>query len=370
MFIVIPAYRPDDSIFNVIGRIRNETDRFVIVDDGSGFEYASVFRRLEKEYPKNLTVIHHSINRGKGHALKSAFEYISGLCGEDDGVLTIDCDRIDLAENAERVAEAWRSDPDSFVIGSCRYSGKVPVNSKYSNSITRSVFAITTGVRVYDTQSGLRAFSVRLIPEFLKIKGERYDFDIAQLLYAVKQHIDIKEVPIETVFTPGNRSSHFHVFRDSWLIYRMIFVFMLSSFSCFLIDYSLLLTLAGVFKRLPSAVLAAPAEYRLPVFGMQVDTHLLALVIARSVSSFCNFLLNRKVVFKTSSRTVLLRYYAVVIGILLANHGLLSLITTSEGLPLWIGQLVVQAVLYPINFLLQRKFVFPVKGGAKKGTDA
>ena len=361
MFIVIPAYRPDEKLFGVIDGLASGDDRFIVVDDGSGAAYAGIFRRLEKEY-SGVTVIRHCLNRGKGRALKTAFEYISGICREDDGILTIDADGQHLTRDALTVMSAWKNDPDAFIIGSRHFSGHVPFRSRWGNAITRSVFAVTSGVRVYDTQSGLRAFSVKRIKDFLEIKGERYDYEIAELLFAAKQHIKIIEAPINTVYIAGNRSSHFRLFKDSWIIYKMIFLFMLSSFSCFLIDYSLLLILASVFKSLPQAVETAPGMFALPVFGLMADTHLVALIIARAVSSFVNFLLNMRVVFKTSNRTALIRFYTVIIGMLIANYGLLALVADSKGMPLWIAQLVVQAVLYPFSFILQRKFVFPDRG--------
>ena len=360
MFIVIPAYRPDDKLFGVIDGLTCSENRFIVVDDGSGPAYASIFRRLKKEYGDNVTVIHQSLNRGKGHALKTAFEYVESVCGENDGILTIDADSLHRVEEAKTLISEWEKAPDAFYIGSCSFGKKLPLRDRFGSSVTRSVFAITTGVRISDTESGLRAFSVKLIPDLLKIKGEHYDFEIAELLYAVKERIKITEIPFGTEYAPGYHRKHFR-FKDSWQIYKMIFVFMLSSFSCFLIDYSLLLILAGVFKRLPGAVEVAENEYRLRMLGTQVDTHLLALIIARIISSFCNYLLNRKVVFKTSSRAALVRFYIVIIGLLLANYALLSLVTTANGLPLWIAQLVVQAVLYPLSFILQRKFVFPDK---------
>lgn len=360
MFVVIPAYRPDVRLHNLIEGLNEEDVRFVVVDDGSGVSFASVFRRIEKDFD-NVTVIRHSLNRGKGHALKSAFDYISRICKPRDGVLTIDADGERFIENAKRVAAAWREDPSSFVIGSRLIRGKVPFKSRFLTGVTKSFFAITTGVRVNDILSGVRAFSVDLIPELMKQRGERYDFEIAELLYAAQNHITIKEIPFETEYVSDSRSAHFRLFRDSWLIYKMIFVFMLSSFSCFVIDYSLLLILAGVFKSLRSAVETSPGEYSLPVFGLPVDTHLLALIIARTISSFVNFLLNRKVVFKTGSNAAIIRFYAVIVGLLIANYGLLAIVATQDGLPLWIAQLVVQAVLYPFSFILQRKFVFPEK---------
>ncbi|MBO4563096.1 MAG: bifunctional glycosyltransferase family 2/GtrA family protein [Clostridia bacterium] len=365
MFAVIPAYRPDEKLFEVIEGLSGEDVNFIVVDDGSGAAYAPIFDRLEKEYGGRVTVLRLNLNCGKGHALKEGFAYIAGICSEDDGVLTIDADLTHMLDGAKRVMEAWRNDPDSLVIASRHFTNKVPFKNRFGLSITRSVFAVTSGVRLHETQSGLRAFSVRLIPEMIKIGGERYDYEIAQLMFAAKEQINILEVPVETEFTGGTRSSQFILFKDSWLIFRMIIVFMLSSFSCFLIDYCLLLILATVFKNSPAAVKIAEGEYRLRMFGMLVDTHMIALIIARAVSSFCNFILNRKVVFKTGSRAAIVRFYIVILGLLAANYGLLALVANEKGFPLWLAQLVVQAVLYPMSFILQRKFVFPDKGKLK-----
>lgn len=368
MFIVIPAYCPDEKIFGVIEGLSGEDRRFVVVDDGSGMDYASVFRRIEKEYGDRAVVLHHSINRGKGRALKTAFEYVSHICCDDDGILTVDADGQHLAPDAENVIKAWGNDKECLVIGSRHFNGKVPFHNKAGNAISRSIFAITTGVRIWDTQTGLRAFSAKLIPDLLEVKGERYEYEMAQLLYATKHHVGILEVTINTVYIAGNKSSHFRIFRDTFLINKMIFVFMLASFSCFVVDYSLLLGLVSVFNHLPSTKELWPGEYRMPLFGMMVDTHLVALIIARGTSSFLNFMLNRKIVFKTGSMARIFRFYIVIIGLMLANYGLLTLVATSNTFPLWIAQLVIQASLYPFSFILQRKFVFPDKNRRKTKT--
>ena len=123
MFIVIPAYRPDDRLIKIIDGLSAEGRRFIVVDDGSGPQYAPVFRRLEKEYQENVTVIHHGLNRGKGHALKTAFAFIRDISDQPDGILTIDADSDRFISNAEEVISAWEASPDSFVIGSRHRTG-------------------------------------------------------------------------------------------------------------------------------------------------------------------------------------------------------------------------------------------------------
>ena len=93
-----------------------------------------------------------------------------------------------------------------------------------------------------------------------------------------------------------------------------------------------------------------------------LEPKLPALVIARIVSSLLNYVLNRKVVFGSGSKSSILKYYIVAAVVLAANYGLLSLFTMV--MPTWVAQILDQAILYPINFVIQRKFVFREKSRA------
>ena len=136
------------------------------------------------------------------------------------------------------------------MLGSRRFTGNVPWRSLTGNAITRAVFRVSTGVSVYDTQTGLRAFAVSRIPMMLEMRGERYEYEINVLLYATRQHVPIREVTIETVYIEDNASSHFHPLRDSWRIYKMILLFAASSMTSALVDYVLVLALSALFAGL------------------------------------------------------------------------------------------------------------------------
>jgi exopolysaccharide biosynthesis protein len=90
-----------------------------------------------------------------------------------------------------------------------------------------------------DTQTGLRAFDMSLVPLLLDIRGERYEYEMNMLLDFARMGVPIRETRIETVYIKGNSTSHFHVLRDSAMIYGEIFKFAASSFTGFVVDYSL-----------------------------------------------------------------------------------------------------------------------------------
>ncbi len=363
MYVVIPAYMPDEKLLGVVEGLKNKGLRFVIVDDGSGEDFREIFDRLERENPDDLVLLRHEVNLGKGRAMKTAFEYLYEHADHEDGLVTVDADGQHLPADVEKVISTWELYPESLVLGSRHFTGNVPFRSKFGNTMTRIVFAVATGVRVFDTQTGLRAFAISSIPEMLKLKGDRYDYEMSQLLYATKERMSIVEAPIETVYIAGNKSSHYKVLKDSLRISKMIFFFMLASFLSFLLDYGTVLGSTAIMGTFASAVRYENGITCLPVFGKMVDTHLIALILGRMLGSTCNFLLNRNVVFRTGSKRTIIKYACVIIILLAANFLLLTLLTKAQNpMPLWIAQLVVQAVLYPVNFMLQRKFVFRNKG--------
>lgn len=61
------------------------------------------------------------------------------------------------------------------MLGSRSFAAHVPLRSRFGNSLTRYIFALVTGAKLADTQTGLRAFPRNLLPELLALSGERYE---------------------------------------------------------------------------------------------------------------------------------------------------------------------------------------------------
>ena len=148
MIVVIPAYQPDEKLAALVSELRQRTDyAIVIVNDGSSEDRLPLFARLEAD----AVVLRHDVNRGKGRALKTAFSYIREHYPESEGVVTVDADGQHLVPDIVRVCEDWAAHPQALVLGSRRFTGDVPFKSRAGNAITRKVFHISTGVKVFDT---------------------------------------------------------------------------------------------------------------------------------------------------------------------------------------------------------------------------
>ena len=335
MVVIIPAYQPDEKLSRLVHELHEKTSYdLIIVNDGSDADKRPIFDSLEP-YAK---IFHHTANRGKGAALKTALTYIYEQFPADEGVVTIDADGQHLPDDIIRVSRAWEAAPEKLVLGSRQFTGNVPFKSRAGNAITRTVFAASTGVKIFDTQTGLRAFGVFRIPMMLEMKGDRYEYEINVLLYATRHRIPIEEVTIETVYIEDNKSSHFNAVRDGWRIYKMILFFVASSMVAMLLDYVLLLLFSATTKGMAQSLL-------------------LSVVGARILSSLANYFMNCKLVFEHRSRASILRYYVLVTGILIINYALMVAIT--QVMPLAVGKIIVELALYPISFFMQRKYVFP-----------
>ncbi len=389
MIVVVPAYQPDEKLLGVVSDFRESAPSFsmVVVDDGSRKECAPIFAELEQH--DYVTVLHHPQNRGKGAALKTAFQYIGEHFPDCDGILTVDADGQHLVSDALEVCNALREHPDMMITGSRRFTGNVPLRSRLGNGITRGVFHLTTGKKVYDTQTGLRAFSADRIPEMLTLEGDRYEYEINQLLYCCTKSTGVFEVPIETVYLDDNKSSHFDTIRDSAKIYKVIFrylgptflKFVSTSLLSFIIDlvgfcilfYGIVAVFAGwdTAKSLFSFLRNAPVEQLKsletinPIVFASAGSYLriFSLVVARVISALANYLLNKRYVFKSGAsylRGCLPRYAAAAVLVLVLNAIFLELFTRL-GVPAWLANLFSQLICYPVSFFSQRVFVFQKK---------
>ena len=137
---LIPAYKPREVLLTLVRQCRENGLTVVIVDDGSGSEYADVFEKCGD----NATILRHNENRGKGNALKTGFAYIDNRFGRDSVIVTLDADGQHKVEDALAVCDIAEKNKDALVLGGRRFEGKVPLRSRFGNAMTRFVYRAHT----------------------------------------------------------------------------------------------------------------------------------------------------------------------------------------------------------------------------------
>lgn len=352
--VIVPSLDPDEKLTAVIdGLLAAGFKEIILVNDGSRTEKLHYFTDAAAAHSE-VKLLTHEQNRGKGAALKTAFTWYLEHHADGAGVVTVDGDNQHTPEDTAACVMLMK-ETGHVVLGVRDFSlPHVPARSRFGNRITSGVFRIFCGMKISDTQTGLRAIPTSALPVFLQVSGDRFEYETNMLL-AMKEHdIAFEEKACSTVYIEENKSSHFRVFRDSWRIYRLLlthfFRYSVSSLLSALLD-------EGLFVLLSRLLIGVVSGFFLTA---------IPVVTARVVSSLFNFFLNRKLVFhsKASAGRSFLRYYALAIPQLLLQllftHGLCLLFGIGDGKTglRALVYAVVMTVLFVASYCIQQRWVF------------
>ena len=347
--LIIPSLNPDENLaLAVSSAIAAGIDDIILVDDGSSEETRHYFTELEADCPQ-VTLLTHEKNLGKGAALKTAFTYFLENRKDRDGVVTADSDGQHRIEDIVACADEMTNGEHAVVLG-CRDFNleNVPPKSRFGNKSTSLVFRLFFGMKLSDTQTGLRAIPTEYIKTMLEVKGTRYEYETNMLLLMGQRRIPYREVRIETVYYDGNSASHFRPVRDSLRVYGLIIKYAANSLTSSVVDI-LMFYLLGQF---------------IFVGGGRMEV-LLSTVGARVVSSIVNFILNKHFVFESRSgiARTFVRYVCLAVPVMLASwltvYALSSLAGAGMGqLGRTILKVPVDTILFLISFRVQRRWVF------------
>ncbi len=368
--IVIPSLNPDEKLTNTIAGILAQGFKdIILVNDGSDEAHMGPFEEAAK-HPE-ITILTHEVNYGKGRALKTAMEYFLANRRSCAGLITMDGDGQHHPEDVFNCGEALL-ERNELILGVRDFSQPdVPWKSRKGNNITKAVFRIFCGIKISDTQTGLRAFPRYILPAMLNYEGERFEFETNMLLQMKKDGYKFSEVVIRTIYLDDNASTHFNPWKDGWKIYKIIFkyslknffMFLISSGLSFLIDLGLLTLFNWLFLKTSMKDVTLTEKLTGAAF-----VTFIAKVCARIFSSLFNYLVNRKVVFKSDDKGSIGRYYILAACILLISASLITLLTSlfpnalseaSIGKSLISG--CIDIVLFFASYKIQKNWVFKKK---------
>ncbi len=333
---LIPVYNPTEALVQLIrGLAAADFAAVIVVNDGSEAEcdgYFNEIRNIDK-----VCLLRHAVNLGKGAALKTGMNH--AYCHFEDlvGVVAVDADGQHLVEDAVRVANILRQNPESLVMGVRAFNATVPLRSRIGNNVTRAIFRLLTGKNLSDTQSGLRGIPKSMFPVLLKLSTNGYEFELDMLLACKYTNRQIVEEPIRTVYLEGNKSSHFNPLIDSMRIYFVLLRFTLAGLLSAAIDYAVFIL---VFN-LSGSISASQAS-------------------ARFVSMGFNYAAVKRAVFYSGQSTAdtLPKYFALVCVSGLVSYLLIKGLVIFTPLPVIAAKLLAEPVVFLANFAIQRDFIF------------
>lgn len=214
IIVLIPAFNPSKKIKETVKILKeNDFNNIIVIDDGS----------TNKENFKNLDctkLISYEHNKGKGVALKTGFKYIENLTFK--GVITVDDDLQHSISDIKKMCDLFLN--DSVIYLGCRsFDKNTPIKRKIANKLTAKLFYFLYHTKIKDTQSGLRIFPKDILAELNKITGTGFEYETNVLKYLAINKIEIKQIPIQTIYFDGPNESRYRPIKDSIRIMKVLF---------------------------------------------------------------------------------------------------------------------------------------------------
>ncbi len=198
--IIIPAYNEAQTLEAVVRRVLAQpvagvdAREAIVVDDGSTDTTARVLTTLVAEFPREMVVVRHLHNRGKGAAVRSAMGKMTG-----DIAIIQDADlEYDPAEYPLMLEPiiAGRAD----VVYGSRFSGQQAKRVLYfwhyvGNSFLTILSNMFTNINLTDMETGFKAFRAGVLKD-AGICSERFGFEPEITAKVARRGLRIYEVGI------------------------------------------------------------------------------------------------------------------------------------------------------------------------------
>lgn len=329
---LIPAYEPDEKLPKIVNELKENNFTVIVINDGSDIRYDNFFNMCDAK------IISYPSNRGKGFALKKGIEYVKNNY-ENYVIVTVDSDGQHRIEDIKNICEYAKENKDVLVIGKRIRNENMPLKSRIGNSITQYVLNLATDENIYDTQSGLRAFSEELVDYMLEIKGHRFEYEMNVLLNLKEKNIKYKEIEIKTIYIDNNKKSHFKTINDSIRIYNQILQFKARSVIPFLID---LLIFAAII--------------------ISINKLVLVNIISKICSTITYYILNKEKIFKNklTIKSILIQIAIIILYILLSTT---MIFVVSKLINLYTSKVIVEILMvilfHETKKLIEKKILKP-----------
>ncbi len=191
--VIIPVYNEPRTVLDIVQRVRRLaiTKQIIVVNDGSTDETPVALAQLERF--KEVRVVHHPVNAGKGAALQTGFRLATGKF-----VIVQDADLEYDPSDILKVIEPLRNGSADVVYGSRYLNGADQDPSRlhrFGNWLLTSFSNALTGYRLTDMETCYKAFRRELLDQ-IEIEQKRFGFEPEITAKLARRKIRITEVPV------------------------------------------------------------------------------------------------------------------------------------------------------------------------------
>jgi glycosyltransferase involved in cell wall biosynthesis len=188
--VIIPAFNEERSVGSVVLRLRQLVETVIVVDDGSDDATGDVARLA------GANVVIHPTNSGYGAAIRTGLTTAQTL--DASAVVLMDADGQHRVEDLRDVVRPILDDEADVVVGSRFADGRtrVPHVRRIAQHGLTWLSNVGSGIKLTDSQSGMRAFSPRAVDALLLTSTSMSAASEMQFL-ASDANLRVREVPIE-----------------------------------------------------------------------------------------------------------------------------------------------------------------------------
>ena len=206
---MIPTFNNEGTIADVVRRALVWCSDVIVVSDGCTDKTLEILQGIE-----GITIVSYEKNAGKGTALKRGFRKAIEMGFAY--AITMDADGQHFPEDIPTMLHANQKHPGALIIGERKELEKAERSkgSKFANAFGNFWFAVQTGHRLKDTQSGFRLYPLKKL-HGLSLLTSRYEAELELLVFASWHGTKIVSTPVNVYYPPAaERVSHFRPIRD------------------------------------------------------------------------------------------------------------------------------------------------------------
>ena len=216
---IIPCYRHDNTLFNVIKEVQKNISDVIVVDDGNEKSVADNINAIAKQFA-NVIVLTNEINIGKGGSLAKAIHF-----AKEKGyshAIQIDADGQHNADDIIKLLKLCKENPDCVISGAPIYDDDAPRSRVIGRKITNFFVHIETlSFMIKDAMIGFRAYPVNITDKIITEHNlkSRMTFDIEILVRLAWSGIKVLFFDTKVEY-PKNGISNFKAIdqlRISWM---------------------------------------------------------------------------------------------------------------------------------------------------------
>ena len=204
--VLIPTYNNHKTLERVIDGVLLYTDNVIVINDGSTDTTATILEKYT-----SISVLTIAKNKGKGNALQIGFR--DAISKGYEYAITIDSDGQHFPHDIPNFVTKLEENQPVLLIGSRQMEQDgIPKKSSFGNKFSNFWFWFETGIKLDDTQSGFRLYPLNYLPK--KFWTNKFEFEIEIIVRTAWKGIDVINIPIDILYDPNERVSHFRPFKD------------------------------------------------------------------------------------------------------------------------------------------------------------